>query len=373
MRWVRNAAIVATALLGMALTGEAAAARPVTDCPLRDTPFSADSPLVDLLLSPAAKAVLDQHGARSLAKLPPIFGSTTPPTFTAILTLRTANMLTGLKPSAMPEIDAQLRALPVTQADRIARCARYDNDVPAFTLAPGKRHLLLFEKINGFKDVPSVDAAHKAFADMAARKGWDIVATDKGGAINPATLKRFDAVIWNNISGDVLTLAQRKALRDYLNAGGGFVAVHGSAGDPAYFWDWYADRLIGARFIGHPMGPQFQEARIVANKAHPLAKALPAEWRMTDEWYSFSTDPRRVGAKVVLTLDERTYKPVGTAGADLRMGDHPLAWTNCIGPRKRGRMFYSAIGHLPATYGRAEYVTLLEAAIDWASTRAACR
>ena len=274
----------------------------------------------------------------------------------------------------MPEIDAKLRTLPVTPADKVKRCARYDNEVPSFNLTPGKRHLLLFEKINGFEDVPSVEAAHKAFVDMAARKGWEIVATKKGGAINPATLKRFDAVVWNNISGDVLTLAQRKALRNYLSNGGGFVAIHGSAGDPAYFWDWYADGLIGARFIGHPMSPQFQEARILVDKAHPLAKALPDEWRMTDEWYSFATNPRSIGANVLLTLDESTYKPVGMGGASLRMGDHPLAWTNCIGakPGKRGRMFYSAIGHLPETYSRAEYVTLLEAAIDWVSTRSAC-
>jgi len=366
--------IAATALLGIGMPRQSEAAQPVTDCPLRDAPFSADSPLVDLWLSPAAKAILDQHGARSLAKLPPMFSSTTPPTFAAILTLRKAGMLTGIKDSAMPEIDAKLRTLPVTPADKVKRCARYDNEVPSFNLTPGKRHLLLFEKINGFEDVPSVEAAHKAFVDMAARKGWEIVATKKGGAINPATLKRFDAVVWNNISGDVLTLAQRKALRNYLSNGGGFVAIHGSAGDPAYFWDWYADGLIGARFIGHPMSPQFQEARILVDKAHPLAKALPDEWRMTDEWYSFATNPRSIGANVLLTLDESTYKPVGMGGASLRMGDHPLAWTNCIGakPGKRGRMFYSAIGHLPETYSRAEYVTLLEAAIDWVSTRSAC-
>jgi type 1 glutamine amidotransferase len=96
---------------------------------------------------------------------------------------------------------------------------------------------------------------------------------------------------------------------------------------------------------------------------------------MSDEWYSFSTNPRSMGAQVLLALDESTYKPVDGRGRDLRMGDHPLAWTNCVGSkhRKLGRMFYSAIGHLPESYSRAEYVTLLEAATDWASTRAACR
>jgi uncharacterized protein len=142
------------------------------------------------------------------------------------------------------------------------------------------------------------------------------------------------------------------------------------AGDPAYFWDWYVDSLIGAKFNAHPMDPQYQDARIVVNKAHPLAGDLPTEWTMNDEWYSFHTNPRTVGADVILTIDESTYKPVGPMGTDLRMGDHPLAWTNCVG---KGRMFYSAIGHRPETYRQEQHVELLEAAIDWAATaREAC-
>ena len=340
-------------------------AKPVTDCPNRDAPFSASSPLVDLLLSPAAKGVLEKSAPGRFSKLPPRFAGTEAPTFAAILTLREASRFTGIKPELIDGIDAELRALPVTEADKVARCARYDNDVPRFDLPKGKPRLLLFEKINGFKDVPSVNAAHAAFLAMAERKGWVIATTDKAGAINAKTLKQFDAVIWNNISGDVLSVSQRQALQTYLQGGGGFVSIHGSAGDPVYFWDWYPDKLIGARFSGHPMSPQFQEARVVVNTAHPLAKVLPSEWRMTDEWYSFRTSPRAAGANVLLTLDESTYNPAGVMGQDLRMGDdHPIAWTNCIG---NGRTFYSAIGHIPETYSQPQNVALLEAAIDWAA------
>ncbi|MBU6268656.1 MAG: ThuA domain-containing protein [Sphingomonadales bacterium] len=368
MNRFRTLALAGAALLG-ALSGTASA-RPVTDCPLRDAPFTVDSPLIDVLLSPAARAVVEKASGRSFDKGPARFVGTTPPTFSAILTIRKAGMFTGMKDDALPAIDAALRKLPVTAADKVARCARYDNDVPQFALPAGKPHLLLFEKINGFKDEPSVNAAHAAFLAMAERNGWAIVSTEKGGAFNPATLAKFDAVIWNNISGDVLTLAQRRALQAYLAHGGGFVAIHGSAGDPSYFWDWYADSLIGARFLAHPMSPQFQEARIAVDKAHPLAGTLPAEWRMTDEWYSFTTNPRKVGAKVLLTLDESTYSPVGPMGVDLRMGDHPLAWTNCVGG---GRMFYSAIGHRTETYSQPQNVAMLEGAIRWAATdRKAC-
>lgn len=362
--------VIRAAIAVGAMSPVLAFAKPVTDCPLRDAPFSAESPLVDILLNPQAKALLEQTSGRSFDKGPAAFVGTKPPTFAAILTLRSAAMFTGLKPEVLPAIDAALRKLPVSAADKIARCERYDNDVPKVAPATGKPRILLFEKITGFRDSPSVDAAHAAFMEMAKRNGWSVVTTDKGGAINARTLRQFDVLVWNNISGDVLTLSQRKAFQKYVEGGGGFFAIHGSAGDPAYFWDWYADRLIGARFLAHPMAPQFQEARIVSDKAHPLANGLPAEWKMTDEWYSFKTNPRSVGAKVVLTLDESSYSPVGPRGVDLKMGDHPLAWTNCVG---KGRMFYSAIGHLPETYSQPQHVTLLENAMRWvALDRKAC-
>lgn len=344
------------------------AAAATVDCPLRDEPYSIRSPLIDVLLNPAARAVIDKTVPGRLDKLPPRFAGTTPPNFASILSTEMAGAMIGIPADKLPAIDAELRALPVSEADKAARCARYDNDVPPFDLPKGKPRLLLFEKMTGFRDGPSVDAAHAAFVDMAKRNGWAIVSTDKGGAINARTLRRFDAIIWNNISGDVLTLTQRRALQDFLKRGGGFVAVHGSAGDPVYFWDWYADSLIGARFKGHPMNPQFQDARIEVNKDHPLARSLPAEWVMKDEWYSFSTNPRAAGAKVLLSLDESSYSPQGMQG-DLRMGDHPIAWTNCQG---KGHVFYSAIGHMPETYSEPHYVALLEDAIRWATDKAPC-
>ncbi|WP_298198352.1 ThuA domain-containing protein [Novosphingobium sp.] len=366
-------------LLGMAaglawLTTAPAAARaaPQLDCPLRDAPFSIDSPLVDVLLNAEARRLTEQTTGMDFSKGPPDFVRTTAPTFAAILTIKAAARFMGANLAVLPQLDQQLRAIPVSQADRIARCARYDDDRPNLVLPKGKVRILLFEKITGFRDGPSVDAAHAALVAMARRNGWALVSTDKGGVFTPASLGRFDAVIWNNISGDVLTLRQRKAFQHYLAKGGGFVGLHGSAGDPVSFWDWYVDELIGARFAGHPMQPQFQEARITVSGDHPLSAGLPGEWRMTDEWYSFRNNPRAAGARVVLSLDESSYVLKGMMGERLEMGaDHPLAWTKCLG---KGRMFYSAIGHLPATYSEPHHIRLLDTAIAWAADRhAACR
>jgi uncharacterized protein len=48
------------------------------------------------------------------------------------------------------------------------------------------------------------------------------------------------------------------------------------------------------------------------------------------------------------------------------MGNHPIAWTNCIGS---GRMFYSAIGHRLEMYSDPTYVKVLANALGWAINR----
>lgn len=365
MRKLLRSAIVGL-FVGLLSTAPVRAAA-VTDCPLRDTPFSLASPLVDILLNPKAKAAVEAELPGAFKALPPPFLSTQAPTFASILTLKEMAGMARLPQDKLAAADAAVRKVPVTRADRIARCARYDNDRPQFTLPSGKPRILLFEKMTGYRDGPSVEAARAAFEAMAQRNGWALVVTDKGGAMTPSILRQFDAVIWNNVSGDVLTLSQRKAFKDYIERGGSFIGVHGSAGDPVTFWDWYVDTLIGARFAGHPMNPQFQDARVVV-EAHgkPLGQGLPAEWVMKDEWYSFKNNPRATGATVIATLDEKTYSPKGF-GQELRMGDdHPIAWTRCVG---KGRMFYAAIGHRPESYSQPYYVTMLENAVRWAGAK----
>jgi uncharacterized protein len=40
----------------------------------------------------------------------------------------------------------------------------------------------------------------------------------------------------------------------------------------------------------------------------------------------------------------------------------------------KGRTFYSAIGHMPATYSQPQHIAMLEAAIGWAADkRASCQ
>jgi len=171
-------------------------------------------------------------------------------------------------------------------------------------------------------------------------------------------------VVFNNVSGDVFTRPQQDALKAWIEQGGGFVGIHAAGDNSHEGWTWYTDSLIGAHFTMHTMKPQFQQATVhVEESDHPVVAGLPATWQHTEEWYSFAASPRLKGYNVLLTVDERTYQPIGMFGKDLRMGaDHPVVWWHCQG---RGRVLYSALGHRAEAYAEPEYVRLLGNAVGW--------
>jgi uncharacterized protein len=241
----------------------------------------------------------------------------------------------------------------------------YETVPPTLPAEIKRPAILVFSKTNGFRHEEAIPAANALFAQFARDKGWGHFQTENGAAFSPAILARFDAVVFNNVSGDVFTAEQRQALKAFLENGGGFVGVHGSGGDFSYDWRWYVDHLIGAQFIGHTMNPQYQQATVkIEDRGHPATRDLPESLQRTDEWYSFDKSPRQRGYNVLATLDEGTYDLKGMFGQDLAMGkDHPIVWWHCVG---KGRVLYSAMGHQAEAYAEPDHRKLLLGAIDWA-------
>ncbi len=245
----------------------------------------------------------------------------------------------------------------------------YETEPPAMPADIPRPAILVFSKTNGFRHEEAIPVANALFAEFARDNGWSHFQTENGATFSPEILSRFDAVVFNNVSGDVFTPEQRAALKSYIENGGGFLGFHGSGGDFEYDWKWYVDDLIGAQFKGHPIDPQFQEATIhVEDSSHPSTAHLGATWVRTDEWYSFLKPARKEGYHVLATLDEKTYEPGGMFGTDLAMGaDHPIAWWHCIG---KGRVLYSALGHQASAYEEPEYRKMLLGATNWVLRKA---
>ena len=81
-------------------------------------------------------------------------------------------------------------------------------------------------------------------------------------------------------------------------------------------------RVPGALFDYHPelqpvasdgvyllvcMDLRCDQTFVTVDKSHPSTSMLPDRWTFTEEAYNFRSDPRLVGAKVVLSVDETSY------------------------------------------------------------------
>lgn len=235
----------------------------------------------------------------------------------------------------------------------------YEIEAPLMPEMSSSTKVLLFSKTNSFRHIEAIPAVGKLFDKIGNKHQWDIFSTENGAVHQKNILNQFDLLIWNNVTGDVLTIEQREALKEYMLGGGKLLALHGTGGNEHYDWAWFPQHLIAAQFIGHPMFPQFREATlIVENSSHPSTQHLNQSKLWLEEWYSFSESPR-AKVEVLISVDESEYD----VPSSLRMGDdHPLVWHHEVGD---GLVFFSALGHLAEAYEDKEYQRLLENASLW--------
>ena len=209
----------------------------------------------------------------------------------------------------------------------------------------GKRFsVLIFSKTAAFRHTECIPSGTVAIAQMAAREGFDVDATEDAAAFTPENLASYDAVIFLCTTGDVLDDAQQAAFEGYIRGGGGYAGIH-SASDTEYDWAWYGG-LVGAYFRDHPgsVNEQFQTATVnVEDRRSAATKRLPKRWTREEEWYNFRSNPR-ADVHVLASVDESTYDPRGYSepGGSPPMGDHPIAWCHAY---DGGRAFYTALGH----------------------------
>ncbi len=255
--------------------------------------------------------------------------------------------------------------------------------------------VLIFSKTNGYRHA-SIEAGIEAIQKLGAEHGFRIEATEDSAFITEENLRNFAAVIFLNNSGDILNNWQQADFQRYIEAGGGYVGIHG-ASTAEYDWRWYG-KLVGAYFDHHP---EIQEANIkVVDAEHPATRHLSADWARTDEWYNFRPVPpadkvlvdvpKPLGqpaekdslshlvnnvvpaaawtynpgqpflsqsVNVLLAVDETSYTG-GVHGAS-----HPIAWCQ---EYEGGRSFYTALGHTIDSYSNPDFLLHLLGGIRYA-------
>jgi len=226
--------------------------------------------------------------------------------------------------------------------------------------------ILAFSKTNGFRHGEGIEAGALLLQHLAGKHGWGLFHTENGAVFNDLDLARFDAVVFLNASGDMLSAEQEGHFQAWLEAGGGWLGIHAAGDDSHKDWRWYRDNLVGADFTAHIMGPQFQVATVyLENQEHPVLRGVPDIWQHEEEWYSWAKSPRAEGFLILATIDEDSYTPVQKmfgSERDLRMGDHPVVWSNCIG---NGRSVYVTMGHAAEAYSQPQVQKIIENSLLW--------
>ncbi len=233
----------------------------------------------------------------------------------------------------------------------------------AGTASAAQFRVALFSKTAGWHH-ESINAGVTAIRELAALHDFEVFWTEDASRVfNDKELPKYQAVIFLCTTGDVLNDEQQAAFERYIRAGGGYVGIH-SASDTEYDWEWYT-KMVGYMFHIHPA---VQTATVqVEERNFPGMARFAKRFLATEEWYEFGA-PRSNGLKFLLSVDEKTYKPAADWGAKKGkgMGDfHPVAWYH---EYDGGRAFYTALGHLPGTYGDANFMHHVYGGIYWAAT-----
>ena len=242
----------------------------------------------------------------------------------------------------------------------------HDTEPPLIPADLASPSMLVFSKTNAFRHREGIEGGLHLLRQIGHDQGWGVFHTENGAVFGPDTLQRFNTVVFLNATGDMLNTSQEQAFREWLEAGGGWLGIH-AAGDSSHReWGWYMQNLVGPLFTAHIMGPQFQRATVILeNQQHPVLAGLPDIWSHEEEWYSWEQSPRPLGFTVLATVDEESYTPVQKMfrrEVDLRMGDHPVVWSNRVG---EGRTVYSALGHKAEAFDNPQHQLLLENALKW--------
>ncbi len=248
-----------------------------------------------------------------------------------------------------------LRFLAVATASLVAGLAAHAEQFKA----------LLFSKTAGWHH-ESINAGVTAIRQLGQLHDFEVFWTeDANRVMNDKELAKYKVVIFLCTTGDILNDEQQAAFERFIKAGGGFVGIHSGGADTEYDWAWFA-KMVGYNFHIHPV-PQTATLKVL-DYNFPGMDRFAKRFLFTEEWYEFGA-PKADDLKFLLAVDESTYNTHADWGARAK-GDgmgafHPIAWYH---EYDGGRAFYTALGHIPATYSDPNFMHHIYGGIYWAAT-----
>jgi type 1 glutamine amidotransferase len=235
---------------------------------------------------------------------------------------------------------------------------------PAQATGPRFRVIVLAQV--GGLHAPFVDAATKWLTKLSADSNFVVDYIHTPDSITAEFLTRYQLFIqldyppygWNDTA--------KGAFESYITngRGGGWVGFHHATllgeFDGFPMWRWFSDFMGGIRYVNY-ISTFAAGAVSVEEGTHPVMRGLPPTFRVSrDEWYTYDRSPRGE-VHVLASVDEPTYDPP----SEIRMGDHPVVWTN---EHVGARNVYIFMGHHPDLFDNPAYTTLVRNAIFWGAS-----
>jgi uncharacterized protein len=214
---------------------------------------------------------------------------------------------------------------------------------------------------------PFVEAAKRWLGRLAADSGFTVTYLGSPNTITDAMLDSVDVIWQMNYTPFRWNATAKAALEKYLDEGrGGWLGDH-HAGlyGPAVTketWPWFSEKLLGGINYRNYVSSFASGIVRVEDRAHPVFAHVPPSFSIaTEEWYVWDRSPR-AKVHVLASVDESTYVFADPSQRRIRMGDHPVIWTN---DALKARNLYIFMGHHPDLFDNRAYTTLLTSSIMW--------
>jgi type 1 glutamine amidotransferase len=218
-----------------------------------------------------------------------------------------------------------------------------DAALPDTPLVPPKeeRTLLIFDLSRGYGH-ESIPWTEYAVTRMGENTGaFTTVVTSDTTIFSPDRLAQFDAVLFNNNTGEPFTDPALRASASFLafvRGGGGVVGLH-AATDGFFEWPEFGE-MMGAFFVSHPWNEEVTLR--IEESDHPVTAAFDTDsYVVADEIYQFGEPYSRDRQRVLISLDTAALD-MEREGVQREDGDFAVCW---IREEGEGRVFYSSLGH----------------------------
>ncbi len=250
---------------------------------------------------------------------------------------------------------------------------RVNTNVVQSLLAPDSKPLAGSQKLKaliltetGGQHGPFVEAAKIWLKERGQADGFEVDYITNTDTINSVLLENYQLIIQLNFPPYTWKPDAMAAFKSYIEKGkGGWIGFHHATllgeFDGYPMWPWFSDFMGGIKFKNYI--PKFAAGTVrVEARNHPCMKDVPESFVIPrEEWYTYDKSPRP-NVHVLASVDESSYSP----SSDIKMGDHPVIWTN---DHMTARNLYIFMGHGPDLFENKSFTTIFRNAINWAGGR----